>query len=344
MTQPLRWGIAGAGKIAHRFASDLVQHAQYGVLHGVAARDPARAAQFAAECAALATEQATAQPMTIGSYGSYQTLAEDPQIEAVYIALIHPFHRPVAELMLRHGKHVLVEKPAFTSVADWDAMQQLAHANGLLLLEAMKSVAFPAYRQLVDLIQQQALPTQHLRAAFGGWHAADCGLPIFDPKTCGGATLDVGVYPLWLYADLCRQLGVDASTPLAELTAVSPDCPVDGVAVYHSSGALRAELGSAIVADLPRHAELGGPGLAIHIAEKWWNPQHIQIDWQGQRQLIDAPIIGGGFQFEADHFAQLARAGALDSPILRQSVSRQVIGWMEQMLRSQGFGHLLSLG
>lgn len=340
MTQRLRWGIAGAGKIAHRFACDLVQHAQYGVLHGVASRDPMRAAQFAAECKSLAT----AQPMTIGSYGSYQALAEDPQVDAVYIALIHPFHRPVTELMLRHGKHVLVEKPAFTTVADWDAMQQLAHANGLLLLEAMKSVVFPAYRQLVALIQQQALPIQHLRAAFGGWHAADCGLPIFDPKTCGGATLDVGVYPLWLYADLCRQLGVVAKPPRAELTAVSPDCQVDGVAIYRSSGALQAELGSAIVADLPRHAELKGPGLTIHIAEKWWNPQHIQIDWQGQPQQINVPIMGGGFQFEADHFAQLALADALDSPILSQSISRQVIGWMEQLLRSHGFAHLLSLG
>jgi len=326
--EPLRWGIAGAGRIARRFCSDLVLHAKQGHLEAVAARDGARAEAFARE-------------LGVRSHGSYQALAEDPQIDAVYIALIHPFHRPVTELMLRHGKHVLVEKPAFTRLEDWQAMQALAHGQGLLLLEAMKTVVFPAYQHLVTRIREQGLPIRHIRAAFGTWHDPWCGLPPFQPHLCGGATLDVGVYPLWLYADLCRQMGLQPGSPGGTLKALNEKCLVDGSARYRFVGEVEGDLGAAISEDLPRDAELQGPDLRIRMAEKWWNPQEVQIEWQGRFEHLQHPIAGGGFQFEADHFARLVRAGALDSPLLSQAISAQVMGWMEEILREQGFAHLL---
>ncbi|MFA0125881.1 Gfo/Idh/MocA family protein, partial [Vibrio sp. 10N.261.48.A2] len=78
----------------------------------------------------------------------YEEMANNPNVDAVYIATVHPYHKPLAELFLSHKKHVLVEKPAFTNLADWLAMKALADKNGVLLLEAMKTVAFPAYREL----------------------------------------------------------------------------------------------------------------------------------------------------------------------------------------------------
>ena len=93
MTQ-YRWGIIGPGKIAGKFAAalPLAGNAQ---LAAIASRDTARAASFAA---AHGAERI---------YESYERLAADPTIDAVYIATPHGFHAEHASLCLRQGKAVL---------------------------------------------------------------------------------------------------------------------------------------------------------------------------------------------------------------------------------------------
>ena len=52
------------------------------------------------------------------TYGSYQDLAEDPDVDVVYVNAIHTTHKDMSVLMLEHGKHVLSEKP----IAVWAAL------------------------------------------------------------------------------------------------------------------------------------------------------------------------------------------------------------------------------
>ena len=173
----LRWGIAGAGAIARRFCRDVNQYARGGRVVAIAARDQGRADEFARE-------------LGLGlAYGSYQALAESPEVEAVYVAVIHPQHAALIRQMLLAGKHVLVEKPAVTRVADWDALVALAHERGLLLLEAMKVMCFPAMRALLQRLPLLPAP-RSLRAAFGS--APPPVGKLFDPALDGGAAWDVG--------------------------------------------------------------------------------------------------------------------------------------------------------
>ena len=65
------WGIAGLGKVAHRFANDLTKHVGNGQLYAVAARNSERARLFSNEYSCKI------------SYGSYLMLAQDPDIDAV---------------------------------------------------------------------------------------------------------------------------------------------------------------------------------------------------------------------------------------------------------------------
>ena len=88
---PLRWGIIGAGGIAHTFATDVPAHTRSTVA-AVAARDQSRADAFA---------HAHDIPR---AYGSYEELVEDPDVDAVYVATIHPRHADNAVLALQAGK------------------------------------------------------------------------------------------------------------------------------------------------------------------------------------------------------------------------------------------------
>ncbi|MCW8345414.1 Gfo/Idh/MocA family oxidoreductase [Vibrio sp. ZSDZ65] len=330
MNNKVRWGIAGLGNIAHRFVKDLTGSVENAELYAVAARDLSRAQQF--------SEQYGCNT----SYGSYADLAADSQVDAIYIATIHPFHKELIELFLNNGKHVLVEKPALTNLADWDAMAALAEGKGLLLAEAMKSVTFPAYREMKQFIRQQNVAITSVEASFGNWHEFDSTWHLFNPTLCGGATLDVGVYGLWLYADLCQLAGVSVTEPQVEFAQDNPQSEVDENATFTFSGALEGKIGASITRDLTREAIIHGPKLEIVIHGKWWNPTTIDITYQGQFKQISMPVKGGGFADEIEHISALVLSNETRSELLNHTTSRRVVNIMEKALREGGYAELLN--
>ena len=80
MTEPIRWGILGPGSIAHKFAVGL-QAISAGELVAVGSRDQQRADAFADQYGAP------------NRHASYEALCADPDIDAVYVATPHPFHK-----------------------------------------------------------------------------------------------------------------------------------------------------------------------------------------------------------------------------------------------------------
>ena len=113
----LHWGILGPGRIAPRLVR-AVAGSTRGSLVAVASRDPARAAAFAARHAIPA------------SFGSYEALLADPEIDVVYISLPNHLHAEWTIRALEAGKHVLCEKPLALSVADVDAIAAAVGPDG----------------------------------------------------------------------------------------------------------------------------------------------------------------------------------------------------------------------
>lgn len=133
----LKWGIAAAGKISHDFVTALgtLSDGDHEVV-AVAARDQKRAAQFA-QLHAIAA-----------AYGSYEALANDANVEVVYVGTLNPQHYEVALLMLEHGKHVLCEKPLCMNEKESRKLIMYAERKKLFLMEAIWSRLFPSYQYL----------------------------------------------------------------------------------------------------------------------------------------------------------------------------------------------------
>ncbi|MCG9575801.1 Gfo/Idh/MocA family oxidoreductase [Vibrio tubiashii] len=324
----VKWGIAGLGNIAQRFATALTQYSQHGELHAVAARDFERAKSFGERFGANE------------HYGSYQEMAEDSELEAVYIATVHPYHKALAELFLSHQKHVLVEKPAFTNLSDWLEMKALAKHQGVLLLEAMKTVTFPAYQELKAYIKQHQLQLMSIEAGFGNRNPYDPEVFIFNDKLSGGSTLDVGVYSLWLYYDLCHFMNVEVSKPFVEMLGTLDQCHVDTDAFFIFDGAIKGNISSSITTALSRVAILKGNDFTITIKDKWWNPQVIEIEHKGKVTMIESLAAGNGFEFEIDHFSWLVSHKEMESDMLLHQVTERVLTTMEEALKDNGFSHL----
>ncbi|KAL9179206.1 hypothetical protein ACHAXT_008496 [Thalassiosira profunda] len=133
--RPLRWGILGCSKVAHDFAQALKFLRSNGLPHEITAVG-SRSVRRAEEFADL--------HKIPHAHGSYEELCNDATVDIIYVASLHPYHREHAEMALRNGKHVLVEKPMTMKAGDARFLYELSKELNLFAGEGMWTRFFPA--------------------------------------------------------------------------------------------------------------------------------------------------------------------------------------------------------
>lgn len=185
---PIRWAVAATGAIADRFAREFPAVADPGAeLVAVGSRASETAEAFAARHGIAR------------AHASYETLAADDEVDAVYVANLAPFHCPLTRLFLEAGKHVLVEKPMALNAAEAAEMAAAAEANDRFLMEAMWMRFNPLHRQVASLVADGAIGEVHrIGADFSIAVGFDPGHRLWSLEAGGGALLDLGIYPVSL--------------------------------------------------------------------------------------------------------------------------------------------------
>ena len=135
MKDVVRWGILGTGKIAKAFAEGL-RDTPDAVLAAVGSRSVESASAFGADYGVTRC------------YGSYQELADAPDLDIIYIATPHPLHAENALMVLNAGKGVLCEKPFTMNRRQAEEVVALAQAKRLFLMEAMWTRFMPALAEV----------------------------------------------------------------------------------------------------------------------------------------------------------------------------------------------------
>ena len=180
----VKWGLLSTALINEAILAGAAETSAVDVI-AVASRDEQRARAYADE---HGLER---------SYGSYEGLLADPDVEAVYISLPNSLHVEWTLKALEAGKHVLVEKPFSKHPDQVEQAFDLAEARGLVLSEGFMWRHHSQTRRLVELIDAGvAGRVRVVRAAFAFDLAAERGTgdTRFDPTLDGGSLMDVGCY------------------------------------------------------------------------------------------------------------------------------------------------------
>ena len=180
----VRWGILSTARINDQIIGAATESERVEIL-AVASRDGGRAESYARE---KGIER---------SYGSYEELLEDPDVEAVYISLPNGMHIPWTMRSLEAGKHVLCEKPFSRRADEVVRAFDLADSAGLVLSEAFMWRHHPQAKRLGELLQEGTIGRLRVvRASFSFELASRHGAndTRFDPALDGGALMDVGCY------------------------------------------------------------------------------------------------------------------------------------------------------
>jgi predicted dehydrogenase len=298
---PLRWGILGAGSIANRFCSDVKSLSDHR-LAAVGSRDKAKADTFA--------DKFSIQ----NRHDSYEALVADPEVDVIYVATPHPFHKEHSLLALGAGKAVLCEKPFTINAGEAEAVVKEARDRGLFLMEGMWSRFFPALVKLRELVAEGAIgEPRMLQCDFGFRSGVNPEGRLFKPELGGGGLMDVGVYTVSLASMIFGE--PNRSTSLANLGSTGVDEEAAMLLGYPKGGL--AVLSTAIRLNTAHEATLLGTDGSIKIPGAWWCPRKLTVKRSGKdEETFELPYEGGGFQFEAQHVAECLRAGKTESDVI----------------------------
>lgn len=191
----LRWGILGPGWIAGQFVRSVRAHTRQEIA-AVASRSQSKADSFAREW------------QIPKSYGSYEALVADADLDVIYIATPHGMHHRHALLALNAGRNVLIEKPMTLDHAQAAEIIAVARGKGLFLCEALWTYFLPKFDILQQIFDADVLgEIKSVHTEYGEFFTRDHR--IFDPALAGGPLLDLGTYPVSLMSKLlgpARQL------------------------------------------------------------------------------------------------------------------------------------------
>ena len=303
MSEKIRWGILGCGKIANKFASDLrfVNDAE---LKAVASRNSAKLESFSKEH----------RPDL--SFSTYEALVSCADVDAIYVATPHGLHYEHVMLCLRNGKAVLCEKAFALNLSQAREMIEFARRKRIFLMEAFWTKFLPQYQAVMDIIRAGKIGEVKLVQSDFGFKAPEPRAQrLFDPMLGGGSLLDIGIYPIFIAQSILgKPTQVQAFITPYE-SGVDEQCAM----IMKFAGGALAVLSSTFAVETPVEAVIAGTEGRIVMRNRFHNAVgtvELVIGRDAARNIEVHREEGFGYQFEARHVNDCLRKGLTESPVM----------------------------
>lgn len=278
-------------------------------------------------------------------YGDYEELLSDGDVDAVYIALPHHLHYPVARRAIEKGKAVLCEKPFFIHKQEADDLIALARGREKLLMEAMWTLCVPTVRKAKAWIEEGRIGRIELVTAPSNMFFRPEDFPPqgrhYNPALSGGCLYDVGVYALEFIMGVLDRLPIRTQSMVKRA-----DTGVDGLVLMNMEfpDGIMAQLSSAFLVDTERCATVYGSEGCIKFysflgcfrCELYKTYQNIYKPWDILDSYVcpyDPEHIEESLMVhEVRHFCALLREGRIESDWIPNAMLSKTAELFEQIL------------
>ncbi|MEG1270648.1 MAG: Gfo/Idh/MocA family oxidoreductase [Ruthenibacterium sp.] len=316
----LNFAILTAGHIAGCMAQTIAGMQGEVTAYAIGARDGARAAEMA---------------QTYGfskSYGSYDALLADPNVDVVYIASTHNFHAQHTRAALMAGKHVLCEKPMTTNEKDAAALFALANEKNLVLTEATWTRYQPFVPQLLQTIASGVIGDVKLLLANFGFPLSH-KQRIVDPALAGGALLDLGIYPL-TFASIV--LGGDVTQMKSACTKSERGLDAtESLVLTYQNGAI-ATLNSSFLCSLDNNAVIYGDKGFITVPLFWHAQEFTVHPENGDASTVLCSFDLTGYEYEVRSILRAIANGDTECPELPHAETLRMMRVMDTLRAEWG--------
>lgn len=324
MKKTYNWAILGAGRIAHKFASDLKLLPNANLL-AVGSRSIERASEFASEHNA---ERA---------YGSYKELAEDPDIDIVYIATRHISHYSSTILCLDNSKAVLCEKPVAMNKDQCQLMLAKARNKKLFFMEALWTSFHPSFRKCKELVENGVIgDIKLIESDFCFKAHFDKEGRLFNPLLGGGALLDIGIYPVFFALEIAgKPLKVQAFASIG-ITKVDESCTIQ----FKHKNDILSSLFCSLGTGGRTEATIRGSQGKIVINSEWHTPSSVDLYIEGKKKShFGFREPGFGYHYEAKEVMHCLDKGFIESSIFGWQKSLDLITTLDLIRKKAGISY-----
>lgn len=318
--ESFKMAIMGAGKIAAKMAA-AINGLKEIEAYAVASRNLEKARQFAKEW------------NFVKSYGSYEEMVKDPEINLIYIATPHAMHYENAKLCIEHGKNVLIEKAFTANAKQAKELIDLAQKEKVFVAEAMWTRYMPGIQMLRDIIAEG-------RIGQVDSVEADFSVPIsqrerlHNPALAGGALLDLGVYTL-TFADMFLGDDIAAIKSRCIMYSTGVDA-TDHIEILYKDGR-QAFLRTSMVSGPRNEGKINGTQGYIEVANINSLDKIQVFDACGQLQeTLIPPKLVNGYEYEVLSCKKAIEAGQLECEEIPLAKTLEMMERMDALRREWG--------
>lgn len=328
----IRFGVVGTNFITDWVIAGAREDERF-ELSAVCSRTQERADEFAAKYQIPHT------------FTSLEEMAASPWVDAVYIASPNFLHASQSILCMKHGKHVLCEKPLASNAQEAREMIEVSKQCGVALMEAMKPTLTPNFRVLQEALPKVGVVRRYFAAYCQYSSRYDkfkegIVLNAFNPAYSNGAMMDIGVYTIYPMVVLFgRPQAVQASGVL-----LSSGVDGQGAVNLAYEGMTATVLYSKIAnSSLPTEIEGEAGNLMAdrinQIKRVTWHPRPVAASGKGPAADIfdlTVPTPHDEYYYEIAEFLDLIESGKRESAINSHANSLITMEILDEVRRQLG--------
>lgn len=321
MKKKYKWGILAPGKMSAKFTRGLklLDNVE---LYAVGSRDKERAKNFAEEFGFKK------------SYGSYEELASDKEVDIIYVASPHSRHHEHVMLCLKNRKAVLCEKAFALTGREASEMLNEAKNQKVFLMEALWPPFQPMYIKTKETIDSGiAGRILHLNARFGFQAPYNPTDRKFNLDLGGGSLLDIGIYAV---IDALWFMGVPY-----EITAVASFAETgseDSISIiFKYSDGRMANLYSSFRTAAGIGCDLLCENGNLYFSRARDMSQCLTIAINGEEKRDYSLLPDGmGYQYEAAEVMKCLDEGKLESSVVPHEFSMNLMKTLDRIREAAG--------
>jgi xylose dehydrogenase (NAD/NADP) len=289
----LKWGILGAAKIARSLAP-AIKDSKFASAYAVASRSLSKAEAFAKE---YGFER---------SYGNYEALLEDPEVEVIYNPLPNSLHCEWTIKALQAGKHVLCEKPLADNAIQCKQMIRAARKSRRLLMEAFMYRFHPQTAKIEELLIQKTIGhVRVVRAAFGFLINLEVPNVRLAEELTGGCLMDVGCYCVNAIRNVFGEEPVEVLGHAVRGEKTQVDVTFAGTLIFPDRRV--GIFNSSFHTVLDWSVEIVGTQGRIFVPSPWKPNAQLTsfiLEVNGKAETVEIKDGGGIYHLEVDHFSR----------------------------------------
>ena len=316
-----KWGVIGPGRIAEKFVKDL-SLVKGGTLQAVASRNASRAKDFAQQHGA---------PQY---YSGYTKMIKSGHIDIAYISTPHTFHKEQTLLCLENNVPVLCEKPAGINRREVQEVINASQRNQTFFMEALWSRFIPSMIKVLEIIDSGEMgEVENVEAEFCFSAPKDTQSRLYNLALGGGATLDIGIYPLFLaYLLLGVPERIEASGQLSD-TGADQTCSINlfypdkKMAAVHTSILYRS--------DMPARITMSKGYILMQ--PRWHeSPALIILKAGHDAKEILCPPVGKGYSHEIEECHLCLDTGQIESSLWSHRHNLELMSILDEVRNQIG--------